>query len=330
MMTYRRDTILIVDDERFNLNVLKNILDDQYDVMVSMNGTEALKRAVSSPQPDLILLDIIMPGMDGYQVLARLKADKSTAEIPVIFVTSMSEAMDESKGLSLGAVDYITKPFVPVVALARIQTQLRLKWSIERERSLNRNLAQLNDELADKNGQLIDLNKTLKDLASSDGLTGIPNRRRFDEYFELEWKRALRHKTALSLILMDIDFFKPFNDHYGHAAGDECLKKVAQTLVNSRGRAIDLIARYGGEEFVCLLPETETLGLSIVGNQLRDNIAALRYPHDYSKVAPYVTMSLGGACLVPSQEIEPQSLLKRADERLYKAKEYGRNQFVFE
>ncbi|MEO5369021.1 MAG: response regulator [Magnetococcus sp. DMHC-1] len=202
----RRETILIVDDEKYNINILKELLDKTYDVMVAMNGEQAIKRANVSPPPDLILLDIMMPGMDGFQVLERLRADHATSEVPIIFITAMGNTDDETKGLALGAADYIAKPFSPSVVLARIQTQLRLKSSLVRERHLNQQLVSLSDELIQKNSQLIELNKTLQDLASLDGLTGIPNRRRFDEYLQQEWNRSMRDKIPLALILIDIDF----------------------------------------------------------------------------------------------------------------------------
>ena len=178
--------------------------------------------------------------------------------------------------------------------------------------------------------QLLELNKTLRDLVTVDGLTSIPNRRRFDEYLVQEWNRALRDKTPISVIVIDIDFFKKFNDNYGHVSGDECLKQIAHSLAASLVRSIDLMARYGGEEFACILPKTDAAGLFMVGNQLRENINALRIPHEHSKVAPHVTISLGGATMIPSQETLPYLLVGQADARLYKAKEGGRNRLVSE
>lgn len=325
-----RDTILIVDDERFNLNMLQELLNPDYDIMIAKNGEQALKRAGATPPPDLILLDIMMPEMDGYQVLAHLKANTATQEIPVIFITAMNEAVDEARGLSLGALDYIAKPISPPVLQARVQTQLRLKKSLARERNLNQQLLQLNDELVGKNSLLTELNKKLKDMASIDGLTGIPNRRRFDEFLLQEWNRGVRDKTPLSLILMDIDFFKPYNDNYGHAAGDECLREVAKGLSSAMMRATDLIARYGGEEFVAVLPGTPKESMIQMGNRLREAVTSLSLPHAYSKIAPHVTLSLGGVTMVPDQASQPTVLVPMADERLYKAKEAGRNRLVVE
>ncbi|MBF0434469.1 MAG: diguanylate cyclase [Magnetococcales bacterium] len=329
-MSEKRDAILIVDDERFNLTVLKDLLDPFYDIIVAKNGEQALKRSFANPPPELILLDIMMPEMDGYQVMQRLKNDAVTRDIPVIFITAMGDAANEEKGLSLGAVDYITKPFSPAVVLARVRTHLGLRHSLHNERLLNNQLVSLNEDLASKNSQLVELNKRLKDLASVDGLTGIPNRRRFDEFLLQEWKRALRDQTPLSLILMDIDFFKPFNDNYGHAEGDDCLKKVAQTLSAAVTRESDLLARYGGEEFVCVLPETDICGLNRVGNHLRDAIIARNIVHAHSKVAPHVTISMGGVAIIPDRTGSPENLIQSADKFLYKAKEQGRNRLIVE
>ncbi|MBF0583277.1 MAG: diguanylate cyclase [Magnetococcales bacterium] len=187
-----------------------------------------------------------------------------------------------------------------------------------------------NKELDSKNAKLVELNKTLTDMVTIDGLTGIPNRRRFDEYLIQEWNRALRDKTPLSLIVIDIDFFKQYNDNYGHTAGDKCLKKVARALADTMVRSIDLVARYGGEEFICILPNTDAAGLVRVGNNLRDSINALAIPHAYSKVASHITISLGGDTLVPSLEMVPFLLVGQADARLYRAKETGRNRLVSE
>ncbi|MBF0126063.1 MAG: diguanylate cyclase [Magnetococcales bacterium] len=321
-METTRETLMLVDDERFNLNVLKDLLEPDYDLLLARNGEQALQRVLSvTAPPDLILLDIMMPGMDGYQVLERLRENPVTEGVPVIFVTAMGEVGDETRGLALGAVDYITKPISPPIVQARIKTHLALKRSLWRQRTLN-------EELMEKNEQLRQLNAVLQNQALLDGLTGIPNRRHFDACLQQEWQRASRDQTALSLILMDIDFFKPYNDHYGHAAGDECLKQVAQALAGVMTRSIDLVARYGGEEFVCLLPGTDAEGVWVVGNKLRDRVHALGLPHEFSGVSRQVTISLGGMTLIPSPDLAPPHLIRCADERLYQAKARGRNRLV--
>ncbi|MBF0162797.1 MAG: diguanylate cyclase [Magnetococcales bacterium] len=312
------------------MNLLQDLLEPDYDIVAAKNGESALKRALATPPPDLILLDVMMPGMDGFQVLEQLQATPHTQSIPVLFVTAMNDAPNEAQGLAMGAVDYIGKPFSPAVVRARVQTHLRLKESMEKEQRMNQQLGQLNALLSENNQKLQELNKKLLDMASVDGLTDIPNRRRFDAFLAHEWSRAVRDKTPLALILLDIDFFKPFNDHYGHAAGDECLKKVAKALAAAMLRSIDLVARYGGEEFVCVLPGTDTAGMIQVGNRLRESVAALALPHAYSAVASHITISLGGVSLIPDAASEANILVPMADERLYKAKAAGRNRLVTE
>lgn len=327
-MTEKRDSILIVDDERLNINILKDLLETDYDIMIAKTGEQALKRAISTMPPDLILLDIMMPGMDGYQVLRRLKSDNSTCDIPVIFITAMSETVDETRGLELGAVDYITKPISPAIVKARVNTHLALTHSLEIQKQQNGKLAILNDELVDKNNNLLELNKILVDMANVDGLTKIPNRRRFDEYLEQEWHRCLRLDAPLSLILMDIDFFKPFNDNYGHIAGDECLQQVATYLAKAMVRSIDLVARYGGEEFVCVMPDTDIHGLNVMAERFQESISALAWPHAHSSVTNIITLSMGGATMVPTAGHTKEGIIKAADNNLYKAKESGRNRLV--
>ncbi len=305
--TDKRTTILVVDDDPDMLTILRSILSETYLIRIAVSGKAALKMATTDPLPDLIMLDIMMPTMDGYAVCQRLKEDICTRDIPIIFLSSKMEEEDEIHGLEMGAVDFITKPIRPHIINARIKIHLAMR------------AAHL---------QLLALNKALADLATVDGLTGIPNRRRFDEYLMQEWNRALREQTPLSLILSDIDYFKAFNDHYGHVAGDECLRKVAQTLAQSTVRITDLTARYGGEEFSCILPNTDTVGLIKFGNQLRESIHALRIPHAYSSVAPYITISLGGTTMIPDRETSPLLLIGQADEQLYKAKDGGRNRLI--
>ncbi|MBF0096986.1 MAG: diguanylate cyclase [Magnetococcales bacterium] len=323
-----KSTLLIVDDERFNLNVLTELLEPEYEILLAKSGRQALQRASSGMPPDLILLDVMMPEMDGFQVLQHLKLNPVTCEIPVIFVTAVNEVEAEARGLALGAVDYITKPISAPIVQARIRTHLSLRRGILREQALNSALQQLNSRLLERNEQLQMLNMTLKNLAMVDGLTGIANRRRFDDFVQQEWNRSRRGQEWMSMILMDIDYFKPFNDHYGHTAGDLCLKQVAQGLASALPRAADLIARYGGEEFVCVMPGTPGEGLIQVGNRLQAAVRALGLPHDHSKIAKHVTISLGGISLVPKEEWLVEDMIRRADEQLYRAKEAGRNRLM--
>lgn len=289
--------VLIVDDVPMNIKILGDALKTDYTVRFATDGAKALDIAASASPPDVILLDIIMPGMDGYEVCRALKAEKETRNIPVIFITAMTQEEDETKGLELGAVDYITKPFSIPIVKVRVKTHLELK----RHRDL------------------------LEQLSMLDGLTGIPNRRRFDECFDMEWKRAERVGIFLSLIMIDIDFFKPYNDYYGHQQGDECLKQIAHALAGSIKRASDCVARYGGEEFVCILPDTDIHGAMQVGEAMRERIESLHIPHERSTVANHVTISAGASSLIPTREKSRFGLLEAADKNLYLAKAEGRN-----
>jgi diguanylate cyclase (GGDEF)-like protein len=288
--------ILVIDDERFNLNTLNGLLRDDYRIMVATTAEVGLKAAVTG-RPDLILLDITMPGMDGYEACLRLKQDPLTQGIPVIFITALSDAADETRGLELGAVDYITKPFNLSVVRARVRTQMRLK-------------------------QQSDL---LETYAFLDGLTGLANRRAFDDKSALEWRHSLRARQPLSTILLDVDHFKPYNDSYGHAAGDECLRGVARALSTQIGRTADLLARYGGEEFVVVLPGTHHASAMAIGESLRAAVQAMGLAHRASRVADHVTVSVGVSTVVPWDEIDLPTLLEAADKALYAAKSSGRN-----
>jgi len=292
-----KPTILIADDIPMNIKILGDALKSDYSVRFATDGLKALEVATLFPPPDLILLDIMMPGMDGYDVCRALKNNKETQNIPIIFITAMSQEEDEAKGLELGAVDYITKPFSLPIVKARVKTHIELK----RHRDM------------------------LERLSLLDGLTGIPNRRRFDECFDLEWKRAERSSVFLSVIMIDIDLFKQFNDFYGHQHGDECLKRVAKTLAGSVKRASDCVARYGGEEFVCVLPDTDIQGAMQVGETMRQNVDALQMTHERSNVTDHVTISVGVATTIPTRTQSRFGLLEVADKNLYCAKANGRN-----
>ncbi|WP_295434921.1 diguanylate cyclase [uncultured Thiodictyon sp.] len=289
--------ILIVDDIPDNIRVLSRMLvDDGHQVSAATNGRAALKLA-DSCAPDLILLDVMMPEMDGYQVCAALKADPLLQAIPVIFITALTDTEDETRGLALGAVDYIAKPFKEAIVRLRVRTHLELK----RQRDL------------------------LSQLSHLDGLTGIPNRRAFDERLDREWRRALRAGEHLAAAMVDIDHFKEYNDAHGHLAGDDCLRRVAEALAAGLERAGDFIARYGGEEFICLLNGIDDQGTAVMAERLRVGIESLRLPHGASPVSPWVTVSVGAACQRPTQETAPSEVVAAADLQLFTAKRLGRN-----
>ena len=293
-----KSTVLIVDDSPENITVLGALLRQECTVRVATSGEKALQIVNSDHPPDLILLDVIMPGMDGYEVCNMIKANPATKNIPIIFITAKSGEDDEVKGFELGAVDYITKPFSPVVIKARVRTHLELK----RYRDL------------------------LMNTSYFDGLTGIPNRRRFDEYFSSMWSFSVRESLPLSLIMIDIDNFKMYNDYYGHLEGDICLVKIAQALSGILKRKSDLFARYGGEEFVCLLPDTDHDGALKIARDFQETVLSLQIRHAESAIKRYVTISQGVASIVPDTEISQKSLIVNADEVLFKAKNSGRNE----
>lgn len=293
----KRQKVLIVDDTIANIKLLGATLGAEYEVLIATNGSDALE-LVQEELPDIILLDIMMPEMDGYTVCRKLKADSRTQSIPVIFITAMNDEENEAKGLEIGAIDYITKPFSHPIVKARVKNHLELKKYRD----------------------------YLERLSMIDGLTGIPNRRRFDEYLEQEWKRGSRLCSQMSLIIMDIDLFKAFNDHYGHIEGDRCLQLVAQALSESLQRPADIVARYGGEEFVSVLPETDSEGALFLANRFMESVRRLEIKHAYSSVSEYVTISCGVLTVIPCREKSVEAQIKRVDELLYEAKQAGRNQ----
>ena len=290
-------TVLVVDDTPANLALMSSLLKDTYKVRVANCGERALEIAQSDAPPDLILLDIMMPGMDGYEVCRRLKEQESTKDIPVIFITAMADVENESLGLALGAVDYIAKPFNKTVVRARIRVHMQLKRQ----------------------------SRLLENLAFMDALTEIPNRRALDQTFAHEWARSLRTGSPLSFILVDIDLFKLFNDHYGHGSGDECLARVAKALHGCVQRPSDCLGRYGGEEFAAILADTDMDQALQVAQHFHASVAALQIPHAHSAVAPQVTVSIGVATAESPTNHRMHLLSNAADSMLYAAKHAGKN-----
>ncbi|WP_206602577.1 diguanylate cyclase [Cyanobacterium aponinum UTEX 3222] len=449
------ESILIVDDQPANLRVLSQMLQiKNYKVKKAADGESAILAAKSSP-PDLILLDILMPDLNGYEVCRKLKADNLTKDIPVIFISALSDVFDKVKAFEVGGIDYITKPFQEEEVLARIGSQLTIqkqKKLLEKEQEklkkekehlrkeirqrkeaeailyqsraiissiLNSSLdaiaaleavrdpasgnildfrclvvnpitAQIfNRQPEDLTGKLLfkkfinqikpelffefikvvetgksldkeieynykkqhkwfhciavklgdgfsvtvrditerkKLELKLSKLATIDSLTGVYNRHSFDKILKQEWQRCGRGKQPLSLIICDIDFFKPYNDFYGHQAGDKCLIEVAKTMSNIVRRTSDFLARYGGEEFAIILPNTPQQGAFNVAENIRQEIEALQLPHEKSKISNYITFSLGVATIIPTQDVSLESLIKSADNALYSAKKSGKNQ----
>ncbi len=297
----RRSRLLVVDDQPINIQALYQTFSADHQVLMATSGEQALALCTSQ-QPDLVLLDVVMPGMDGFEVCRRLKADDATRDIPVIFVTAQNDDAAETRGLDAGAVDFIFKPINPKIVRARVRTHLTLKAQAD----------------------------LLREWVYTDGLTGVHNRRYFDERLTVEWLRAVRNGSALSVVLLDVDFFKRYNDCYGHLAGDECLRRVASALKACVRRPSDLVARYGGEEFVCLLPDTDLLGAMTVAEELSQLLFVQQIPHADSSVAKVVTVSLGVCSKRAGINVESahsaESLMREADAQLYLAKARGRHQ----
>ncbi|CAN5878604.1 diguanylate cyclase [soil metagenome] len=292
----KRPKILIVDDQPINIQALYQIFHENHEVFMATSGHQALEFCLHT-SPDLILLDVIMPDMDGIEVCQRLKANEATADIPIIFVTSQHNSIEESRALSVGGVDFISKPVNADVVRARVNTQLSLKA----QRDL------------------------LLSLVFTDGLTGVGNRRRFDDRLETEWRRCWRSAQPIALLMVDIDYFKLYNDAYGHQQGDVCLTTVAKTLAAGLTRSSDVVARYGGEEFVCLLPECDLAGATAKAEALRLEVLAKAIQHSGSLVADVVSISVGVAVMTPNELNSKEMLLAMADSLLYIAKRAGRN-----
>lgn len=296
--------VLIVDDDEMARDVLSRRLERiGYSVTTAADGHRALE-LIAEQTFDVVLLDIKMPGLTGFQVLQAIRRIHSVTDLPVVMVTASDDSDSIVEALELGASDYVTKPIDFPVALARIRTQLMLRQMV----------------LA-----LEEANEKLERLSFLDGLTSIANRRRFDEFLQIEWRRGLRNGHPLSAILVDIDYFKAYNDTYGHESGDETLRKVAGALSATPNRPADLVARYGGEEFVVVLPGTDAGGARYLAERLRAGVEGLGIPHANSAAAPHVTISLGVATAVPRRDASPESLIEAADEALYEAKREGRN-----
>ncbi len=447
--TNTKGNILLVDDLPENLQLLSNLLIKLgYGVRSVPSGKMAL-RTIKVKQPDVILLDIKMPEMNGYQVCQAIKSDENLRDIPLIFLSALDDTFDKVKAFECGGVDYITKPFQIEEVVARLENQLtiqRQKNALQEEvkkrreaeevlyqsrallssvlntaldgiaalqsvrnpetgeiqdfrclivnpmisKAFNRSrqdligklvlkkfLQRINPDLFDRFVEVVETGKPLEDdfyypigksswyhfvsvklgdgfaitvrditsrkkmelelqkanrklklIANLDGLTQIANRRRFNDYLAQEWQRHLREQQFLALILIDIDYFKRYNDHYGHQGGDDCLIQVAQILQKIPKRPTDLVARYGGEEFAVILPNTNSEGALIVAQEIKEAIATVKIPHLKSEISEYITLSLGVASLIPTIDLKSEDLIAQADQALYAAKNQGRDRVI--
>lgn len=312
-----KDTILIVDDEESLRKLLKSALSEKgYKVLTAFDGIEGYDMAQKF-SPDLILLDIMMPEIDGYEVLERLKNNIKTTHIPVIFLTAKVDDEDRVKGLEAGAVDYIIKPFYIREVLARIKIHLKLKEYENKLKLKNRELEEFSD-------LLLELNTKLEEMARKDELMQIWNRRAFNEQIERTHNYSARYNSPYTLVIADLDHFKNYNDLYGHQAGDVVLQKVARAI-NKSCRITDFIARYGGEEIVVILPETEETTGYIFAQRIIKAVSDLNILHEKNANFGIVTISAGVASYSPGEELEWDVIVKRADEAMYRAKNSGRN-----
>jgi len=314
------DKILIVDDEPDNVELLVQILEDEgYDILSALSAKEALD-IVSKEIVDLILLDVTMPGMDGFELCEILKSDEKTSEIPVIFVTALGETTDKVKGLDIGAVDYITKPIEPAEVVARVRTHLRIK-------SVEKALQEKNKQLSETMDKLANANLQLKSLSLTDALMNILNRRGFDIKLDEVHKGSVRYNRCYSVMIIDINYFKLYNDTYGHPAGDDALRKVASILKNE-SRDTDFICRYGGDEIAIISLETTRQTALIHAERLRNSVWQANIPHSSSPVSDRLTISIGVASFEPGCGYSPAQIVKQADIALYQAKKSGRNAVV--
>jgi diguanylate cyclase (GGDEF)-like protein len=291
-------TILITDDGKANLEILSSILSPMYNILISRNGARALELAREF-QPDLILLDVLMPEMSGFEVITKLKECETTAQIPVIFITGLTGAEDEEKGFFLGAVDYITKPFNKSIVKARVNTHIKI----------------------------VDQIRTIERIGLIDPLTKLSNRRGFDRLFNIEWLKAIKNANPISFMIIDADKFKNYNDTYGHPQGDVLLQSVGKILKQASEQNSDYAARWGGEEFVIMLPNTDMEGGRIVAEKVRKEIEAAIILTEEGKETR-ITASIGVNSVIPDEDSTIADFVNKADQALYKAKETGRNRVV--
>lgn len=321
--------LLIVDDSPDSQLLLRSVLEraGYRDILLASSAAEAFAllemdaAATGRDGIDLVLMDIVMPKMDGIEATRRMKENEKFRDIPVIMVTGVMDNHNLQKAFDAGAIDYVKKPANKVELVSRVRSALRLKRETDSRKAREQ-------ELLEVTRQLEEANRRLTILSSLDGLTGVANRRHHDEIFEKEWNRAKRERKPLSFLIADIDYFKPYNDNYGHQAGDDCLKNVAAVIAASARRPGDMVARYGGEEFAIVLPGLVKENAALIAEKLREAVVELNIPHKGSSVSDRVTLSVGVASVMPTDQIESSDLIRAADRALYMAKENGRNRVV--
>ncbi|WP_264321891.1 GGDEF domain-containing response regulator [Zarconia navalis] len=327
--------VLVVDDRPINLEILSTMLKAQgYRVCQALSGQMALT-AARTVAPDAILLDVQMPEMDGYEVCSALKASERTAHIPIIFLGQVKDGAEIVRAFATGGVDYLPQPLRLVEVVARIENHLsarRLQHQLQAQtqqlESQNLQLQQAISDALKAEVTLAQTNQQLENLARFDSLTQLLNRRGFDERLEREWRRCARERVPLALLLIDIDYFKLYNDTYGHPAGDLCLRQVSDTLRRSIKRPGDVVARYGGEEFTVLLPKTTLEGSVCVAQRIQQAVRNQAIAHSGSPAESCLTLSCGVASQIPDSSQLPTTLIDDADRALYAAKAQGRDRVV--
>jgi len=326
-------SIFLIDDNEDLVATLRQVLEAEgfAEVRSATSPLRALDElgvtgtGREPPALDAILLDIRMPGMDGLEVLRRIKAREEFRAVPVLMLTAQRDESLLDQAFRAGAVDYITKPIVVTELLARLRSAVARKRELDALRAREHNLQETARLLQKTNQTLLRHNESLKTISALDEVTALANRRQFNQSLEDEWRRAARDVQPLALVLLDLDYFKAFNDSYGHLAGDACLRRVAAVVQEAVHRPGDLAARYGGEEFAVLLPNTTPDGASALAETLRQQVEALALPHVGSPTYRLVTISLGACALIPRHEWTPAVLVAGADKALYAAKAGGRN-----
>lgn len=299
LISNERPKLLVIDDQAINVRLIYDLFKSDFDVFMATSGQTGIDKS-KQLLPDIILLDVVMPGMTGYDVCRELKSDSALKHIPVIFITGQFNEEDEVRGFEMGAVDFIHKPINPIITRARVLTHTQHK-------------------------QQSDL---LRNIAMLDGLTGIANRRSFDTEFDRMWRHCARENHVLSMIIIDIDYFKQYNDFYGHLEGDSILREVAHCIKSVIGRPQDLVARVGGEEFALLLPNTPQQNTTTILNRLLKKISLLDLAHEKSPIGR-LSVSAGCSSVIPDNTDVADRLFREADTALYKAKQQGRNQYRF-
>ena len=312
-------TVLLIDDQAMIAEAVRRALSSEKDIEFHycQDPTKGIKLATEI-NATVILQDLVMPDIDGLMMVRYFRVNKDTAQIPIILLSTKDEASIKSKAFSLGANDYMVKlpDKIEMIARVRYHSQAYIN-QLQKDEAFR--------ALEESKAKLAEANRTLQKLSSLDGLTGIANRRSFDETLNKEWNRAMRSEKSIGLLMLDIDFFKLYNDHYGHQGGDDCLKKFAKGLDSTLHRESDFLARYGGEEFSAILPDTDLNGAFKVAEKMRLAIKDLRIEHAKSKVSDIVSVSIGVSAIIPLQGTDPKILIRAADQALYKAKEDGRD-----